>query len=61
VTPVRRLCWWCNKPLDRLGRYAESKDKDGNVVRVHVRCKEDCDADRHRYFDSDHNPFREAK
>lgn len=31
-------CWWCDKPLAESFR--ETKDRDGNTVRVHRSCLE---------------------
>ncbi len=35
---VERTCWWCGKKLMAVS-HAEVKDRDGNVVRVHVQCE----------------------
>lgn len=42
-------CWWCRTSLSRSRHggyvYAESRDRDGNKVKVHKTCKEPADAD----------------
>lgn len=37
-------CWWCGTELSKFG-FANSTDRLGNKVKVHISCKENCDAD----------------